>query len=177
MVIGLIPMVFLGNSNTSYETLCTLDDDWPEKPCHVMTIGSLPTLSEEIEDWKKYFEFKGKVWMEEKRDSMLNANARDELGNWMLDGITINEGQNFSNPHFNVHRYYYLMGEVQPLEKIEGVSYADFPPPLKQLKTGTPKYRILCDFDLGLVFKSTNGQPACVKPSTYWKLLDRGWAN
>jgi len=34
---------------------------------------------------------------------------------------------------------------------------------------------IVCKKDLKLVFKSTNGTPACVKPSSMVKLYDRNW--
>lgn len=49
-------------------------------------------------------------------------------------------------------------------------------PPLKQLKSGIPLDVIQCKENLMLVLKSSNGSPACVKPETKQKLIERGWA-
>lgn len=48
-------------------------------------------------------------------------------------------------------------------------------PPLKQFKSGIPIDDIGCKDGLELIFKATNNSPACVKPSTAQKLLERGW--
>lgn len=52
---------------------------------------------------------------------------------------------------------------------------AYFPPPLKQIRSGTAPEHVTCTEGLELVLKSTNGSPACVKASTAMKLKDRGW--
>ena len=59
-----------------------------------------------------------------------------------------------------------------------GLSYgiAYFPPPLKQIQDGTDPVNVTCTEGLELVLKFTNGQPACVKPSSVEKLIQRGWA-
>ena len=50
-----------------------------------------------------------------------------------------------------------------------------FDPPLKQMKEhNTPKF-VHCNKGLALVFKSTDGSPACVKSQTAEKLIERGW--
>lgn len=48
--------------------------------------------------------------------------------------------------------------------------------PLKQFKSGTPIDKIRCNNGLLLVLKSSNENPACVKPETKEKLIERGWA-
>jgi len=50
------------------------------------------------------------------------------------------------------------------------------PPPKIQLENGILSEDITCKDGLELIFKSTNGSPACVKPKTAEKLIERGWA-
>jgi glucose/arabinose dehydrogenase len=47
--------------------------------------------------------------------------------------------------------------------------------PLKQLKTGVSPYDIKCNKGFLLVLKQQNNSPACVKPETAAKLIQRGW--
>jgi len=60
------------------------------------------------------------------------------------------------------------------LENAEAVAY--FPPPLKQIKDGINPSNVTCTEGLELVLKQTNGQPACIKPTSVAKLIERGWA-
>ena len=55
-------------------------------------------------------------------------------------------------------------------------SIASFPSPLKQIASGTEPENVTCNEGLELVFKLTNNSPACVKPQTFDKLIERGWA-
>ena len=55
-----------------------------------------------------------------------------------------------------------------------GIAY--FPPPLKQIQDGTDPSDVTCTEGLELVMKVSNGLPACVKPSSVEKLIERGWA-
>lgn len=48
--------------------------------------------------------------------------------------------------------------------------------PLQQLKSGIPASDVQCTQGLELVIKIENGSPACVKPDTAQKLIERGWA-
>ena len=48
--------------------------------------------------------------------------------------------------------------------------------PLKQVKNGIKPTHVICKSGLNLIFKSTDGSPACVKPLTSEKLIERGWA-
>lgn len=53
---------------------------------------------------------------------------------------------------------------------------AYFPSPLKQIQEGTDPTNVTCTEGLELVLKLSNGQPACIKPSSVEKLIQRGWA-
>ncbi len=61
-----------------------------------------------------------------------------------------------------------------------GLSLLTNPPqhtsPLKQFKIGVPPDQIQCKNNLQLILKH-NGSPACVKPKTAEKLIERGWAS
>lgn len=48
-------------------------------------------------------------------------------------------------------------------------------PPIKQLSSGILPKDIVCKEHLNLVFKTNNGAPACVMPTTVEKLIERGW--
>ena len=55
-------------------------------------------------------------------------------------------------------------------------SIAYFPPPLKQIENGVSPQAVTCTAGLQLVYKATNNNPSCVKPSSAQKLVERGWA-
>jgi carboxymethylenebutenolidase len=55
-------------------------------------------------------------------------------------------------------------------------SIAYFPPPLQQFRNGVKATSVTCTEGQELVMKQSNGQPACVKPSSVAKLIERGWA-
>ena len=48
--------------------------------------------------------------------------------------------------------------------------------PLKQLASGVDPRQIQCDLGFLLIIKSEDGTPACVRPDTAQKLVERGWA-
>ncbi len=50
-------------------------------------------------------------------------------------------------------------------------------PPLIQLKIGIPSEFVKCNNGFVSVIKSSNGYPACVKPKSTPKLIERGWMN
>ena len=49
--------------------------------------------------------------------------------------------------------------------------------PLKQMENGVLPMNVICKEGMQLVFKSTNGNPACVTPKTVEKLAERNWLN
>jgi len=53
---------------------------------------------------------------------------------------------------------------------------AYFPSSLKQIKNGTDPANVTCTEGLELVLKFSDGNPACIKPTSVAKLLERGWA-
>ncbi len=53
--------------------------------------------------------------------------------------------------------------------------YVGVDPPRKQIASGVAPHEVICSEGLELIFKATNGFPACVKPSTATKLVERGW--
>jgi len=67
-----------------------------------------------------------------------------------------------------------LVLSSQTYDYATGIAY--FPPPLKQIQEGTEPTGVTCTEGLELVLKLTNGQPACIKPSSVEKLIQRGWA-
>ncbi len=59
------------------------------------------------------------------------------------------------------------------LSSVYAIAY--FPPPLKQIRTGTAPENVTCTEGLELIFKSSNGNPVCVKPQSINKLVERKW--
>jgi carboxymethylenebutenolidase len=53
---------------------------------------------------------------------------------------------------------------------------AFWPPPLQQIREGVEPTNITCTEGLELVLKKSSGLPACVKPTSVAKLIERGWA-
>ena len=51
-----------------------------------------------------------------------------------------------------------------------------FLPPLKQVDVGFLKKDVICKENMILVFKTANGSPACLKPSSIEELVKREWA-
>jgi len=52
----------------------------------------------------------------------------------------------------------------------------EFKTPKQQVDFGFLPQEIKCKEGLNLIFKSTDGSPACVKPESIQKLIERGWA-
>ena len=48
--------------------------------------------------------------------------------------------------------------------------------PKQQMKNGILPSEVRCNVGLVLIFKSSNNLPACVKPPTAERLIERGWA-
>jgi len=61
---------------------------------------------------------------------------------------------------------------------LHDMSYAVavFLPPLKQIQDGIEPTDVTCTEGRELVLKFSNGQPACIKPVSVEKLIERGWA-
>ena len=48
--------------------------------------------------------------------------------------------------------------------------------PLKQISSGVDPKSVICREGFEMVFKAVDNFPACVKPTTVEKLIQRGWA-
>jgi hypothetical protein len=96
---------------TQAYALCVYDNDWPTKPCSdLIENETLPY--DEKKEWQKYYEMKGKEWMEAKKVEMIEADKLGLLKEWIEYGQKSN---NFANA--NVWKYYSLYGEspaIQP---------------------------------------------------------------
>ena len=81
-----------------------------------------------------------------------------------------------------VEPYPFSSHEIQPSEYIATLLVSEeediepFDTPLKQFKSGISIDEIKCKEGLQLVMKKTNGNPACLRPATLSKLIERGWA-
>jgi len=61
------------------------------------------------------------------------------------------------------------------IDLIRKISEINILPPLKQISSGIIPENVTCTDNYELIFKSTDTSPACVKPSTAEKLIERGW--
>jgi len=62
----------------------------------------------------------------------------------------------------------------QGLSPDQGLDW--FIPPIKQVKQGTLPQDVVCQPQLDLIFKSSDGSPKCVSEVAAEKLVTRGWA-
>ncbi len=66
---------------------------------------------------------------------------------------------------------------MSPIIKISKPIFTnDVMPPSMQAKQGVASSDVICKDGLELIFKSSDGSSACVKPETAEKLIQRGWA-
>jgi len=61
--------------------------------------------------------------------------------------------------------------ELSNTEQVSSLSNS----PKQQIANGVLPKDVICKEGLELIFKSTDGTPACVKPETAKKLIERGW--
>ena len=67
-----------------------------------------------------------------------------------------------------------LSSQFYDISSSYGVAF--FPPPLKQIQDGVEPDKVTCTEGLELILKLSNGNPACIKPTSSEKLIERGWA-
>ena len=65
--------------------------------------------------------------------------------------------------------------EFSNVDFIRNISEINILPPLKQFSSGIMLENVTCKNNYELIFKSTDNSPACVKPETKIKLIQRGW--
>ena len=73
--------------------------------------------------------------------------------------------------HDGVDEMIYITGNYQ-----QPSTTSEFSSPLKQFKSGISASDVQCTQGLELVTKAEDSSPACVKPDTAQKLIERGWA-
>jgi len=104
----------------------------------------------------------------------LTVGESDSLALQTFDGYYIRlievEPYPFSSHEIQSSEYIatLLVSEVEDIEPVDA--------PLKQFKSGIAADEIVCKEGLVVTIKSSNGNPACVKPETKEKLIERGWA-
>ena len=74
------------------------------------------------------------------------------------------------------HAGAYLLIMVLLASSITHSDIDAFISPKKQIQQGILPEKILCNEGLELIFKSTDGSPACIKPSSLKPLVNREWA-
>jgi hypothetical protein len=84
---------------------CAEDKDWPEKPCPAYGAASEAELRER---WDKYYEMKGKEWMEAKKAEMDQAIKNNTFTEWIQYGDLDNNNAANRNAYF----YYRLNNQV-----------------------------------------------------------------
>ena len=107
---------------------------------------------------------------EEKREYTLEE-ALEIQRNRTGSQIT-NDSSSVENTYFQEELTSEMIEEMREMARIMHL------PPLKQFKIYETdnSYDINCKSGLDLIVKKSNGLPACVKPETAEKLIQRGWA-
>lgn len=152
--------------------MCVSGTDWDKVPCWGrICSGDEPACTDPNwwkERWEPYYDYKGAEWMHQKKIELLDAIKTNTLTEWK--SLTPN------GTNSNVYDYYFYMSQVP---SIYGVYvdqfFADSFPPLKQIKAGMKLDELFCKSNFVLLLKH-DGSPACVKPETKIKLIERGWA-
>jgi len=90
---------------------CSLDKDWPNKPC--LDMPPYPK-SELVQVWDEYHSMKGQQWMEMKKSEMDYAADNKILQKWISYGTP--QSGNFQN--HNVYLYYFLHGEAPAINGV-----------------------------------------------------------
>jgi hypothetical protein len=88
---------------------CGPNYDWPDMPCY--DLGNKP-LHGDKDEWKKYYDMKGKDWMEMKKAEMNYAHKEKILKEWYEY-----EKEPDNRPNYNVWYYYNLYGEAPDIKQ------------------------------------------------------------
>lgn len=111
----------------------------------------------------------------------------DVTVNWEQLGIySISLNEPLDGSLIQLDQYYLQLLKVEPYpDSIKSLHDSDYVvtmkfisktlSPLKQVSNGVSPENIVCKEELELIFKSSDNSPACVKPETAEKLIERGW--
>ncbi|MDH5665579.1 MAG: hypothetical protein OEY10_04715, partial [Nitrosopumilus sp.] len=58
-----------------------------------------------------------------------------------------------------------------------GIIQQEIQPPLKQMRTGINASDVICNEELELLIKTSNGKAVCLSESTATIMMQRGWAD
>ena len=103
--------LILSSSINKVQASCAYDIDWPQKPCNDQIVnGTVPY--DEKQAWQKYYDLKGKDWMESKKNEMYFADQNGILREWYEYG---GHSGHFANS--DVWYYYNLYGQSPNIVK------------------------------------------------------------
>ena len=109
-----IPISGMSENQTMLAS-CAEDKDWPSKPCNdVINTGDpnqKPILGDK-QDWKSFYDMKGKDWMESKKQEMYFADQNGILKEWYEYG-----GHSGHLANSDVWYYYNLYGQSPDIMK------------------------------------------------------------
>lgn len=88
---------------------CVVNDDWPDAPC-LDTIVNGRYDQKDVDRWTDYYQYKGTVFMEQKRSELEQAIKIDNLQNWV----------NESTQNRNVYEYYFFSGRAPNIVGYDG---------------------------------------------------------
>ncbi len=134
--------------------MCMPDSDWPDEPCYGRP-SDQPTVEQLRDDWSKYYDYKGKEWMDAKKAEIDDAFKTGIIRDFLDHRISKDYYANY-----NAFKYYRLLGYISPLKQFQADPYIE---------------HVQCRDGLLLVTKSVNGHPACVREETKSKLINIGW--
>lgn len=113
-MILLLVSVVITQHHTVYAQ-CGEDKDWPQKPCNddidTGNPNQKPILGDK-QDWKAFYDLKGKDWMESKKQEMYFADQNSILKEWYEYGS--NSGHLANS---DVWYYYNLYGQSPDIMK------------------------------------------------------------
>ena len=92
----------------------------------------------------------------------------EDYTNWII-GLEKNQDYDFDIEKHSFTKY------LETVEAVEHDSQEYVLSPIQQIKKGIPPQKIVCKPELTLIFHY-DGSPACVKPESIPKLIERGWA-
>lgn len=122
------------------------------------------------------------VWQGEAKVLINVKRASQDLGNFTLTNTAGQETQSFDGYSIKlveVQPYPYSSKEILQSDYVATLIVSEksnLLSPLQQFKSGVGIEEIKCKEGLQLVMKKTNGNPACLRPATVAKLIERGWA-
>lgn len=81
--------------------MCAVNEDWPDAPCmDMIENGHYP--QHQVDRWSDYYNYKGEMFMEVKKQELNQAIQNDNLKEWIDESIQ----------NYNVWTYYYFSGEA-----------------------------------------------------------------